>query len=206
MKETEAAKRTWIAGLLEHRVALGIALLASILLIVFMLKPSGNQYDRAEKDMHVMVPATDNHTVAATQESSGQPGSETPKYRIPEKPAANQQASTSPAQPPVAGKPVAAAASTPAAAPGQPSRQAAAQHTKAPGQVYFVQVGSYRDLANAQKEASLLLQKGWNSSVAVNAAGLHTVRIGPVSTRDAAEKLRQQLIDKAKLKGFIVEE
>ncbi|PJC69549.1 MAG: hypothetical protein CO017_07760 [Zetaproteobacteria bacterium CG_4_8_14_3_um_filter_59_5] len=49
------------------------------------------------------------------------------------------------------------------------------------------------------------MQQGWNSSVSSNDKGLYVVRIGPVSTRQAADKLRSQLMDKAKLKGFVVE-
>lgn len=211
MKETAATKRTWIAGIMEHRIALGIAVLVSILLIVFMLRPSENHFKNAERDMHVMAPTTNSPALTTNQGGSEQKDGENPKYSIPKKPATHPQAPAYTAQSSVATRPLTPA---PSAKPSDESRKAAsvvssnqttAQQTTMPAQIYFVQVGSYRDIANARKQAALLLQKGWNSSIATNAAGLHTVRIGPVSTRTAAEQLRQRLIDKAKLKGFIVE-
>lgn len=190
MKDTESTNRSWIAGLMEHRVALGIAILASILLIVFMLRPLGDRYKKAEKNSHIVMPATN-------QPSSGQAGNQPPQYSIPDKPVS---------QPMLASKPTAVPAK-PSALPKKPvsTTSSATQVTKAAAHGYFVQVGSYRDLANARKQAAQLMRKGWNSSITTNAAGLHTVRIGPVPTHAAAEVLRQKLIDKAKLKGFVVE-
>lgn len=68
-----------------------------------------------------------------------------------------------------------------------------------------MQVGAYRERSSAQQQAAMLLQKGWNSMVSTNARGLYVVRIGPASSRDAAARLRSALLNKAKLKGFIVE-
>jgi len=198
MNETESTNRSWIAGLMEYRVALGVAVLASVLLIVFMLSPSGNQ---ADKDRQVAMPATANHV-----SSSNQAGAQAPTYSIPEKPANLPQTSANHARPSPA---VPAPATRPVATPGKPvsaTNQGSAPHTKAAAHGYFVQIGSYRNLANARKMAARMMQRGWESSITVNTAGLNTVRIGPVSTRSAAEKLRQRLLDKAKLKGFIVKE
>ena len=216
MTQTNQAAESWIAGLLEHRVALGIAAGASIALIIMLVMTPSKEPGRT------------------TVSVSGQPAtpkavtSDTPRYAIPDKqqktdtriaPAAAKKVITpdTPAQAirpiqkapaPVTNRPAVSNKASVASQPvvkAAPAKPAVASSPNVSGHVYFVQVGAYRERNGARQQAATLLQQGWNSSVSSNDKGLYVVRIGPVSTRQAADKLRSQLMDKAKLKGFVVE-
>jgi len=236
MSEAETVRGAWIAGLIEHRVALSVAASASILLIALMvMQPGGKPARQAD---HSQGAQTDtlhpNDSLQATAHG--------PRYQVPEKPSTRpkpqvikpapaikpitpstpseparirKQADlakppTTTVKPPAPAtirspKPSAGARISKSAPPTRSSTTTPAQGNKATATIFFVQVAAYRERSSAQQHAARLLQKGWNSTTTANAKGWYTVRIGPVSSRAAADKLRQQLLDKAKLKGFIVQ-
>jgi len=227
---------SWIAGLWEHRLALGIAATASVLMMALLvLQPTIESRSKNQR-AHQSTPVV-SKSVQIVPPSSG-----TPRYTIPDKtlpdqqvkkaappaiktitpdtptkpvvskPAAIKQAVIKQTTPKPAHKPVvkAPAAAKPVVKPiAKPkvqtaSGQVAKQDAKTEPGIYFVQVGAFRERSSAQQQAATLLQKGWNSMVTINAAGWFAVRVGPISSRNAADKLQQQLLQKAKLKGFIV--
>ncbi|OIO70698.1 MAG: hypothetical protein AUJ58_02205 [Zetaproteobacteria bacterium CG1_02_55_237] len=239
MTVTKPKNESWIAGLWEHRVALGIAASASILMMLILVVQPGNK--SASNKQHGTASGTEKQAAASKAVHVEQTRSGAPRYAIPDKslssqaakevaaapvvrvitpstptePAAVKRPAPAPAVKSPAAKPVvqtiakhssqndsAAPKAKPVAKPA--SAQATQQDINAAAQIYFVQVGAFRERNSAQQQASMLLQKGWNSMVTTNAAGWYAVRIGPVSSRGAADKLRQQLLDKAKLKGFVV--
>jgi len=225
-------KNPWLASLREHRIALGIAVAASILLMALLVMRPGSQSE------------SDNNRArkASPLEGKQHAAPATPKYRVPEKPRQHSKSrqharrtsrpaikAITPSTPSAPSRqhasrvkiePPAKKMQTSKAPPRKPAN-AAAMHAEptaqqTPGQaakgdikpiahVFFVQVGAYRERSSAQQQAAMLLQNGWNSMVRKNTNGLYTVRIGPLSSRSAAGKLRKRLIDKKKLKGFIVD-
>ncbi len=90
-------------------------------------------------------------------------------------------------------------ASKPAAS--KPSRSAAG------GAGFVVQVGSFSQKANADTLTIKLQAKGFPAFVEGTKAGgksIYRVKVGPRPTREAADDLRQRLIDKQRLEGIIV--
>ena len=82
-----------------------------------------------------------------------------------------------------------------------PARQAAG------GAGYVVQVGSFSQKANADTLTRKLQAKGFPAFVEGTRAGgksIYRVKVGPRPTREAADDLRQRLIDKQRLEGIIV--
>ncbi len=221
---------SWIAGLWEHRVALGVAATASVLMVALLVLQPTIESRSKNQGTHESTP------VASKPDQVAPSGLGAPRYAIPDKALPGQKAkkaapsvkTITPATPtkPVATKPttVKPAASKPVPKPvikapaaaksvvksiAKPKAQPAAGHApkqdvKTDSGIFFVQVGAFRERSSAQQQAATLLQKGWNSMVTVNAAGWYAVRVGPMSSRAAADKLQQQLLDKAKLKGFVV--
>ncbi len=222
MPTTQRINESWIAGLREHRVALGVAATTSILLIALLVMQPDNKTGSKVHSVHDTTPAHKQQTATPGQKNIGQSRSGTPRYSIPKNSLPRQQTKKVAAPPAVK----AITASTPAKsarmkrpapeptvklpAAAKPQVHTAVGQTtkrnmKTTPRIFFVQVGAYRERSSAQQQASTLLQKGWNSTVTTNARGWSVVRIGPISSRSAAEKLRQRLLDKARLKGFIVE-
>lgn len=215
------AEGSWIAGLLEHRVALGIAALASVALVVLLVMTPSKQASKptvsAPASTTTPAPASTGAPRYAIPDVASKPGIEAPAPvrtitpATPAEPVRAQAPEARPSPPPVAAKPAARpAVSAPTVKPvvksaSQPPAAPATVGGDASGHIYFVQVGAYREHSGAQQQAATLLQKGWNSVVATSNKGLYVVRIGPVGSREAADKLRSQLLDKAKIKGFIVE-
>jgi len=224
MPVTKRVNESWIAGLMEHRVALGVAATASILMVALLVLQPSIESRSKKQAAHEASPAASKLDKIAPSKSG------TPRYAIPEKSVPRQQVKKSVAPPtikpitpstpakqvnikppvpnpvvkkPAPSKPVVEGIAKPTIQPGALS--ASTPDTKTKSKILFVQVGAYRDRRSAQQQASTMLQQGWSSSVTTNAKGLFVVRIGPVSSREAAEKLSQKLLDKAKLKGFIVE-
>jgi DedD protein len=75
------------------------------------------------------------------------------------------------------------------------------------GAGYVVQVGSFSQKANAESLTSKLVAKGFPAFVEGSSAkgkSIFRVKVGPRPTREAADDLRQRLIDKQRLEGIIV--
>jgi len=234
MSETVPTHESWIAGLIEHRIALGMAATASILLMVLLVIQPGGESDHPTQGTSKELTVPEKQANTARQASPEQAKSSAPRYRIPEKASSPPKPEVirpariiRPITPSTPSQPARIRQPSPAASPPAPAKSAApakanpssrtagasiakpataTQGSKASAaQVFFVQVAAYRDRNSAQQQAAMLMQKGWNSTVTANAKGWYTVRIGPVSSRGAADKLRQQLRNKAKLKGFVVQ-
>jgi DedD protein len=103
-----------------------------------------------------------------------------------------------PAPPPAAG-----AQQLPAIAPGAPPAALAPAPTPAPvieapmlKEAWGAQLGSFSKAENAQRLVSTLRKKGYHAFDSPTGTGthvLHRVRVGPESTRDAAEALVTRL-------------
>lgn len=77
----------------------------------------------------------------------------------------------------------------------------------AAGAGYVVQVGSFSQQGNAEKLSSKLAAEGFPAFVErtdVGGRSIFRVKVGPRPTREAADVLRQRLIDKQRLEGIIV--
>jgi len=197
--ETKKQQHSWIAGLKEQRIALGIAAAASLAMLVLL----------------VLAPdtASDNEDTA----KKARPTSNTPVYAIPQRQQL-QQAKPARAAPHKSDtQPQKKHATKQKTAPEKiishktkPAKHMKPENRSKPEKtarhaVFFVQIAAYREQNSARKQAASLLQKGWNSMVTRNNKGLYVVRIGPVSDRPAAIALHRQLAEKAQLKGFIVQ-
>jgi len=205
MPETKKQQHSWVAGLKEQRIALGIAAAASLAMIVLL----------------VLAPnmAADNKDSA----NKTRPASDTPVYAIPErqqvkaakthKPARSTAHKPTSPPPKTHKKPATRQKTISEKVMSHKSKPAISENPKirsktaktAQHSVFFVQVAAYREKNSAQQQAASLMQKGWNSMVTRNNKGLYVVRIGPVSNRPEAIVLHRKLIDKAQLKGFIVQ-
>uniref|UniRef100_UPI0013C2D817 SPOR domain-containing protein n=1 Tax=Azohydromonas sediminis TaxID=2259674 RepID=UPI0013C2D817 len=127
--------------------------------------------------------------VAESAASVPAPGASTPS-------SADAQRARSPSEPrPVAAAPTAAAAANPPA-PSAPAATAAAA-AKPPAEArYVVQVGAFADRATAQKTRERVEQLGLKTytQVVETAGGPRTrVRVGPLATRDEADKAAAKL-------------
>ncbi len=198
MPETKQQQHSWIAGLKEQRIALAIAAAASLAMIV------------------LLILAPDMAADSKGSAKKSQPTANTPVYAIPERHAAQppkQHIKTPPPPHKKHTKDTSKQKTAPkkkvphkikpvsnVAPKNHPKPIKSTQHA-----VFFVQVAAYREKNSAQQQAASLMQKGWNSMVTRNNKGLYVVRIGPVSDRPAAIVLHRKLIDKAQLKGFIVQ-
>ena len=123
-----------------------------------------------------------------------------------------------PRQAPAAKKPAVKPATRPKPAPAEkaaPKKAEKPKSAKAPqsrpatsgGAGYVVQVGSFSQKANAETLTAKLKAKGFPAFVEGTKAGgksIYRVKVGPRPTREAADDLRQRLIDKARLEGIIV--
>lgn len=220
MTKPPQAAESWIAGLLEHRVALGTAALASTALIVMLVLPASKEVAKPVPSSPAMHTQTESPSLNppryAIPDFTGThqvPAHAVVKNIMPDTPAQTirpQLSAPETIEPPATTRPATLipAAGSATAGPdvhARPQKPEAAVPGNTPGHVYFVQVGAYRERSGAQQQAAMLLQQGWNSTVAANDHGLYTVRIGPVSSRRAADDLRTQLLNRAKLKGFVVE-
>lgn len=86
-----------------------------------------------------------------------------------------------------------------------PSRVASKRASGGAG--YVVQVGSFSQKANAATLAGKLVAKGFPAFVessSTKGKSIFRVKVGPRPTREAADDLRQRLIDKQRLEGIIV--
>jgi cell division protein FtsN len=118
--------------------------------------------------------------------------------------AAPAPAAGTPATPPAAAKPATAAA-TPAAAPavagakpGDPAKPADAAKPAEDKYIYFLQVGEFRETANADNTRAKLALLGYEATISertVDNNVLHRVRLGPYAQVDARNKVRAKLTE-----------
>ncbi len=125
-----------------------------------------------------------------------------PKQAVVEPPV-EQKPAAKPKPPKVDKKPVAKVEQPkPPKAASKPSTPPAAG-----GAGFVVQVGSFSQKANADTLTRKLQAKGFPAFVEGTKAGgksIYRVKVGPRPTREAADDLRQRLIDKQRLEGIIV--
>lgn len=94
----------------------------------------------------------------------------------------------------------------PVAPPPASSRAPAAAADPGPGG-WAVQVGSFSERANAEAERDRLRRAGFQVLVEPARAGerqIFRVKVGPVSTREEAERLRSRLGTEQSLQGIVV--
>ncbi|WP_018952805.1 SPOR domain-containing protein [Thioalkalivibrio sulfidiphilus] len=97
-------------------------------------------------------------------------------------------------------------APAPATPPPAPTRAPAAASDPGPGG-WAVQVGSFGERANAEAERDRLRRAGFQVLVEPARAGdrqIFRVKVGPVSTREEAERLRSRLGTEQSLQGIVV--
>lgn len=108
--------------------------------------------------------------------------------------AAMKDPAPAPAAHPAAAAPAApATAAAPAAAPAAPSPQPAAG-----GDVYYLQAGAFRELADAENIRARLALLGFEATISDRTADsgvLHRVRTGPYYQVEAMTKARAKLLD-----------
>ncbi|MDQ6988152.1 MAG: SPOR domain-containing protein [Mariprofundaceae bacterium] len=205
MPEIKKQQHSWIAGLKEQRIALGIAVAASLamlVLLVFAPDTTSDNKDNVKKigpasnapvypipQRQQLKPAKSARAAPHKLDTQSQKKHASKQKITPEKHTAHKTKPASSAKPEHNAK-----------NKNRSTPEKTAQHA-----VFFVQVGAYREQNSARQQAASLLQKGWNSMVTRNNTGLYVVRIGPVSDRPAAIALHRQLAEKAQLKGFIVQ-
>ncbi|MEH6566073.1 MAG: SPOR domain-containing protein [Halopseudomonas sp.] len=106
-------------------------------------------------------------------------------------PTTEQEVAEQQANPAVASEPEPAPATTPAVAAGD----------------WVVQLGSFSTASNAQGLSETLRSQGYNAythSVTVQGSSITRVYVGPVASREAANRLRDELASKRGTKGLVV--
>lgn len=97
-------------------------------------------------------------------------------------------------------------ASAPNRAPVQSPVASSREPVAAPGEGWIVQLGSFRDTANAEVLARRVQGFGFQAYVEApdSATGLHRVRIGPYRERSAAEAVRERLARQHNVESIVV--
>ena len=186
----------WRASLTEYRIAgitafIGIAL---ILLVSSWPELFTIKQEQAKPEI--------------SQKANVSNGAEQVRKVLPAKPSAPATATQNVEEPPVEQAPPAVidAKKTPVA----PEKQASTPPPKpvekpvAPTGGYYVQAGAFKDAAGARAVVAKLSQHGW-PAIVVPKGGLFAVWAGPRQSRDAIEKLQQEIQRGLNIKGFIVQ-
>lgn len=158
---------------------------------------------------------SDRRTTALELPVPEQPSSKAPERRVQTvrlEPEAGAVADKPPVRPSTAARaaPVPAQSSPPQSSPKKtapkesPSESSSPSGSSAPSRpavsdTWYVQLGSFGELGNAQRLARDAKADGFEaqiSTVVAQGKTMHRVRVGPVATREQAESLRQSLAAK----------
>lgn len=186
----------WRASLTEYRIAWITAFGGIALIFLVSAWPELFTIKQNQTQAESMQPAS----TPAKAETARKPVEQAP----PAPAAAEQRTEAEPVeqlQPKVID-----AKKTPAVAkeePAPPAQKPAAKPA-APSGGYYVQTGAFKDAAGAKAVAGKLKQRGW-PAIVVPKAGLYAVWAGPQQSREAIEKLQQDIQRGLGLKGFIVQ-
>jgi DedD protein len=71
-------------------------------------------------------------------------------------------------------------------------------------EAWMLQLGAFKDKANAQKTLSLLQSKGFRATLNSRTPGVVKVQVGPEVRRDRAEALRQRVLTSTGMAGVLV--
>lgn len=69
---------------------------------------------------------------------------------------------------------------------------------------WMLQLGAFKDKANAQKSVALLQSKGFRATLNHRTPGVVKVQVGPEIRRDRAEALRQRVLSSTGMAGVLV--
>ena len=113
----------------------------------------------------------------------------------------------------------ATSALTPQAVPSVPAAKAPAAKVVSPpavsdvkktaeqtalSEAWMLQLGAFKDKANAQKTVALLQSKGFRATLNNRTPGVVKVQVGPEIRRDRAEALRQRVLSSTGMAGVLV--
>ncbi len=96
----------------------------------------------------------------------------------------------------------------PAPPPSKPSTTAVAKQPATPAAGWYVQVGSFSQSVNAERQRDRLKDAGMDAhlhTADTDKGTSYRVLVGPSASRPQAEKLQQQLATTQKLKGIVIE-
>jgi DedD protein len=191
---------------IKERLTGALILVAALVILVPEIF-SGRHASEPSKDAPPAAPASDGPPLrtytADLQAPATQPLAQSPAPQGASQEPAAEPSSPLPPQPqPQAPPPESARAETrqPSVAPAQAPRPApqaeprVAQAASSTGN-WYVQVGSFGKVENAQRYAQQLRSEGYSVSVGapVGSKALSPVRVGPARTREAAAALQQKL-------------
>ena len=92
--------------------------------------------------------------------------------------------------------------------PSRPTTTATAKQPATPAAGWYVQVGSFSQSVNAERQRDRLKDAGMDAhlhSADTDKGTSYRVLVGPSASRPQAEKLQQQLATTQKLKGIVIE-
>lgn len=187
----------WRASLTEYRIAWITACCGIALILLVSNWPE------------LFTPAPIPEKAAENRAGDAYMATEQARQIEPEKPSAPTAARQSDEEKPVARHPLSTAADAkklPDMAGKRPDRpvEERAANPAEPATGYYVQAGAFRDAAAAREVAGRLSRHGW-PAIVVPRAGLHAVWAGPRQSRDAIEKLQQEIRGGLNITGFIVQ-
>jgi DedD protein len=193
---------------IKERLTGALILVAALVILVPEIF-SGRHASEPSKDAPPAAPASDGPPLrtytADLQAPATQPLAQSPAAQgAPQEPAVEPpvppQPQPQPQPQPPPPEPARAETRQPSAAPAQTPRPApqleprVAQAASSAGN-WYVQVGSFGKVENAQRYAQQLRSEGYSVSVGapVGSKALSPVRVGPARTREAAAALQQKL-------------
>lgn len=163
--------------------------------IAIQIPPKDNAGDFASK----VVPLVEPPAAGATAGGAAKPPAQTNAQSTPSEDSTAAEAAKSRGEPKQTSKP----GMKPAPAPERPqagsktqSAPESKQEAKAGGPAYVVQLGAFSNSADARQRQDKLAANGiksYTETIKTAKGELTRVRVGPYSSRDAAEKARDQL-------------
>ena len=179
----------WRASLTEYRIAWITALCSIALILLVSAWPE--LFTITPKQPEAKAPPAKEKPVATKPAPQQQP--KTPSTPAPEEKAALERVIEEATPAPI----------EPQAKPTAPTKKPEPKPAAAAAG-YYVQTGAFKDAAAAREIAAKLGRQGW-PAIVVPKNGLHAVWAGPRQSRNAIEKLQQEILRDLKIKGFIVQ-
>jgi DedD protein len=192
---------------IKERLTGALILVAALVILVPEIF-SGRHASEPSKDAPPAAPASEGPPLRtytadlqapATQPLAQSPSTQAAPEEQPVEPSATlpEPAPSRPAPPPEPARtetPQPSAAPAPAPKPAPPPQPRVADAPSSAGN-WYVQVGSFGKVENAQRYAQQLRSEGYSVSVGapVGSKALSPVRVGPARTREAAAALQQKL-------------
>jgi DedD protein len=196
----------WIAKAAEYKMALGIAVVCTVIILISLLWPKPKPAPTISA-INSTPPASHVYTAPSSAPAPATAPVPAPQTTTTPPPPSSspmeKELAAKPLFPPATATPAPKAQALPAPKPAAPAANPNTAVSLPAG--WYVQLGSFQDKQRAIALAGKVEDKHWQSRIAPRPGGLHAVWVGPYPTRTAAEKAKLTLKKDIGISGFPVQ-